>query len=120
MFNVYLRGDVIEGGRYSDNYSVQSDMRLTMPSYINVNTYSPFQSLKILSLRNTRISCQEIRTISPLLVNLEELSVGCNDWTDVDILSEEKPCFQNLKLIHLESNDIDSWEKVEKVSSLPK
>jgi hypothetical protein len=95
-------------------------MRLIMPLDINLKMYSRFESLKILSLRNTRISCQDIRTLSPLLVNLAELSVGCNKWTDVDIVSEEQPCFQNLKLIHLESNDIDSWEKIEKLENLPR
>ncbi|CAO3658769.1 unnamed protein product [Umbelopsis ramanniana] len=96
-----------------------NDMRLILPLDINFTMYSPFESLKILSLRNTRISCQDIRALSPLLVNLEELSVGCNKWTDVDIVSEDQPNFQNLKLIHLESNEIDSWEKIEKLSNLP-
>jgi hypothetical protein len=82
--------------------------------------YSPFESLKILSLRNTRISCQDIRALSPLLVNREELSVGCNKWTDVDIVSEDQQSFRNLKLIHLESNEIESWEKIEKLSNLPR
>lgn len=95
-------------------------MRLILPLDINFKMYSPFESLKILSLRNTRISCQDIRALSPLLVNLEELSVGCNKWTDVDIVSEDQPSFQNLKLIHLESNEIDSWEKIEKLSNLPR
>jgi Leucine-rich repeat (LRR) protein len=95
-------------------------MRLILPLDINLKMYSPFESLKILSLRNTRISCQDIRALSPLLVNLEELSVGCNKWTDVDIVSEDQQSFRNLKLIHLESNEIESWEKIEKLSNLPR
>lgn len=95
-------------------------MRLVLPLDIDLKLYSPFKSLKILSLRNTRISCEDIRVLSPLLVNLEELSVGCNKWTDVDIVPDDQQSFQNLKLIHLESNEIDSWEKIEKLSNLPR
>ncbi|CAO3662689.1 unnamed protein product [Umbelopsis vinacea] len=94
-------------------------MRLSKALDINVQCYSSFDSLKVLSLRSTLITCEDIRAIAPLLVNLEELSIGCNELKDIDIVSNADTAFQRLRLIHLESNEIDSWEKVCKLSKLP-
>jgi Leucine-rich repeat (LRR) protein len=104
----------------TDTIFQKSGMRLSKALDINVQCYSSFDSLKVLSLRSTLITCEDIRAIAPLLVNLEELSIGCNELKDIDIVSNADTAFQRLRLIHLESNEIDSWEKVCKLSKLPR
>jgi hypothetical protein len=39
---------------------------------------------------------------------------------DADIFLDEHSSFQQLKLIQLEENEIDSWENVIKLSKLPR
>lgn len=85
-----------------------------------VQSYSPFASLKILSLKNAAITTEEIRHISPILINLEELTLSSNGLEDIDIVSDDHTSFQQLKLVQVEENNIDSWDKVLKLSQLPR
>jgi Leucine-rich repeat (LRR) protein len=86
----------------------------------HIPSYSPFTSLKILSLKNAGITTEEVRHLSPILVNLEELTLSSNRLKDADIFLDEHSSFQQLKLIQLEENEIDSWENVIKLSKLPR
>lgn len=86
----------------------------------HVLSYSPFASLKILSLKNAAITTEEIRHLSPILINLEELTLSSNALEDIDIVTDDHSSFQQLKLVQVEENNIDSWDKVLKLSKLPK
>ncbi|KAF7731007.1 hypothetical protein EC973_001053 [Apophysomyces ossiformis] len=74
-----------------------------------------FEHLTTLALNNTRTTWHDIELIAPLLTSLEDLQLGGNRIDRLSTLTT----LRSLKCINLEENDLDRWEEVEKLGSLP-
>lgn len=78
---------------------------------------SAFSSVKVLYLNRISYSWQQILDSSVMFRLLEQLHICFNDITQ---LSDPQGRLQNLSLINLESNSVQSWSQVLHLSRLPK
>ncbi|XP_033735723.1 tubulin-specific chaperone E-like [Pecten maximus] len=93
-----------------------SENKLVLPSN-TAELQSAFPCLKVLYLNRIPYSWQKILECSLMFPLLQQLHICFNGITN---LSDPQGRLQNLTLINLESNNVQSWSQVLHLSRLPK
>ena len=88
-------------------------------SFINEPPKNVFANLKTIILISMRLTWKSLNKVIELFLNVEDLILCYNKFSDFENLSFEGSDFKNLKFLNLEGNNLNTFDGVRKFSTAP-
>ena len=88
-------------------------------TFINEPPKTVFANLKTIILISMRLTWKQLNKVIALFLDVEDLVLCFNRFTDFENLTYEGSDFKNLKFLNLEGNELTNFDGVKKFGSAP-